>query len=230
MSCNCNNNEDNCSSCFSGITIPQGPMGPKGDKGDQGLTGINGATGPEGPQGPQGEDSTVQGPQGPQGIQGVDGEAAAQGDPGVQGPAGPQGLPGEEGSQGPLGPQGPQGADGINSTVFDSYLAGVTPFAVPSVSTLIPGMSTLVGSGTGNYLIIIDLFVSVGFIDELTIKIDGSIAETLNMSALNPSDVSNISNTLVSNVDDNKSVEVFALDAGGSAIISGFKFTVIRLG
>ena len=61
MSCNCNNNEDNCSSCFSGITIPQGPMGPKGDKGDQGLTGINGATGPEGPQGPQGEDSTVQG-------------------------------------------------------------------------------------------------------------------------------------------------------------------------
>ena len=230
MSCNCENNDNNCSTCFDGITIPVGPMGAKGDQGDQGIVGLNGATGPTGPEGPQGEDSTVVGPVGPEGPQGEPGETAAQGDPGPQGPAGPQGLPGTNGPEGPEGPEGPQGPDGINSTVFDSYLNGFTPFVAPATSTLVPGMTTTVGSGTGNYLIMFELFVNGNSIDEVVTKIDGVVFETLDITALSPSAGTNISNIIVTNVDDGKDIEVFVKDAAVAATISGFKFVAIRLG
>ena len=43
-------------------------------------------------------------------------------------------------------------------------------------------------------------------------------------------DTNVINTTLVTNVDDGATVEVFASDAEGTAVISGFKFTALRLG
>lgn len=231
MSCNCNNNDPNCDSCFGGINIPVGPIGPKGDQGDQGPTGPTGATGPQGDQGDQGDtgaDSTVQGPQGDPGATGPAGPKGQVGERGVQGL---QGLPGAVGAVGPQGIQGIAGAAGINSTIFDTYISDLAlAHQLVLLETLIPGMTTVVGSGTGNYIVFYELFMSTNPAVSIILKVDGVAVETLNVGVLSPSD-KNVSNFWIGNVDDGKSIQVFGIGTDGfDEEVGGFKFGVIRLG
>jgi len=231
MSCNCTNNDSNCSNCFGGITIPQGPIGPKGDKGDQGDIGLTGATGPQGNKGDDGAASTVQGPKGDKGDKGDTGEQGPQGQVGETGTTGPQGLPGDQGVPGVAGPTGPTGADGINSTIFDTYIANLAlGYDLALTPTLIPGMTTTVGSGTGNYLVSYELFMSTNPATDILIKVDGVTVETLPVGTLSPSD-KNVSNFWIGNVDDGKTVEIWGVGTDGfDETVGGFKFSVIRLG
>ncbi len=231
MSCNCTNNDSNCQNCFGGITIPQGPIGPKGDDGEQGLTGLTGATGPQGDKGDNGADSGVPGPQGPQGDPGPQGEIGPEGPAGNDGANGPQGLPGTEGVQGVQGIQGAQGDPGVNSTVFDNYLSDFAiSWDVPLASTLIPGAALVVGSGTGNYLINYDLYLADNTFEELVLKINGIVFETIDLTALR-NDGNHFGGHVITNVDDGNSVELWASGTDGfSELIEGFKFSTIRLG
>jgi hypothetical protein len=106
-----------------GAAGPAGPQGPAGTNGVNGTNGVDGATGPQGPPGTNGVDG-AQGPQGPQGIPGTNGLD------GAQGPAGPAGT---NGTNGAVGPQGPAGTNGIDGA---TYLALVTPYTIPSASTV----------------------------------------------------------------------------------------------
>lgn len=231
MSCNCNNNDSNCSNCFGGITIPQGPIGPKGDKGDKGDQGITGATGPEGPQGEPGADSTAIGEQGPIGPTGPTGPTGPAGPQGPAGQTGLQGLPGDQGVPGVAGPTGPQGVPGVNSTIFDTYISNLAlSYDLLTAATLIPGMIATVGSGTGNYLVSYELFMSTNPATDVLIKVDGSTVETLPVGLLSPGE-RNVSNFWIGNVDDGKSVEIWASGTdGGNETVGGFKFSIIRLG
>lgn len=231
MGCSCDNNDSNCSNCFGGITIPQGPIGPKGDKGEQGEQGLNGAAGLQGDKGDKGDTGAASTIAGPKGDTGAVGPAGPQGQVGETGAQGPQGLVGADGPQGLQGIQGPAGNDGVNSTVFDAYLSDFTlDWDAPLVSTLVPGMSIAVGSGTGTYLIKYDLFIGDDMLDELVLKINGAIFETIDVSVLR-NDGNNISNHVITNVDDGNSVQVWAKGTDGFVEkIKGFKFSTIRLG
>lgn len=228
MSCNSCNKED-CN-CFAGIKIPQGPIGPKGDVGATGAAGEvgpSGLTGAAGAVGSTGADSVVPGPEGVAGADGLDG---AVGDQGIQGIQGPIGLTGNQGIIGLTGAAGANGTNGVNAFSLDDYISDAANFTIPAVSTLIPLATVTVGSGTGDYLVQFELYMSVALPDKVELKVGGVTIDTLDLSVLGITGLQNISTFWVGNVNDGQDIEIFVEDAGNTAVVELFKMGVFRLG
>jgi len=229
MSCNCDNNNSDCSSCFGGFSVPVGPKGDKGDTGSpgaDGLTGPQGIQGPEGPQGPQGPAGTT----GDTGATGDKGEIGAEGPTGPVGPQGPQGIPGDDGEIGAEGPEGVQGDPGVNAFSLDAYLTGNPDQTLTSSAALIAGMTSDAGSGSGDYLFQYSLMMTVGIPSTIEIRVNGIAVETLDLEGQGITTLQNIDNFAVITVGNGQTVEVYATDITDSAIVKIFKFGLFRLG